>query len=98
MSDSDTAREPSDDIRRAAALQRIIDELVADGPNHSAEELAARLVATLRDRGLPVMPKPWIHAVAESAAAGNPYVLSQVTAQTQDVPPPATPTPPYGIQ
>lgn len=98
MSDSDTAREPSDDIRRTAALQRLIDELVADGPNHSAAELAARLVATLRDRGLPVMPQPWIHAVAESAAAGNPYVVSQVTAQTQDVPPPAMPAPPYGIQ
>ena len=36
--------------------------------------------------------------MAESAAAGNPYVVSQVTAQTQDVPPPAMPAPPYGIE
>ncbi len=95
---TDTAPEAGAQTERSLTLQHVIDDLVATGPNHTVEELAARLVATLRERGLPAMPQAWIEAVAESAAAGNPYVVSRVTAEHEDVPAPATPTPPYGIE
>ena len=97
MSENAFEPEPLHHLRLDAALQRVIDELVVDGPQHSVMDLADRLVATLRQRGMPSMPKPWIQAVAASAAAGNPYVVSRVTAQTEEIPPPHTYAPSYGI-
>ncbi|MGB8385001.1 MAG: hypothetical protein WCG47_27815 [Dermatophilaceae bacterium] len=97
MSEDALEPEPLHHLGQDAALQRVIDELVVDGPQRSVGDLADRLVATLRQRGMPAMPKPWIQAVAASAADGNPYVVSRVTAQTEEVPSPQTYAPSYGI-
>lgn len=76
MSEDALEPEPLHHLGQDAALQRVIDELVVDGPQRSVGDLADRLVATLRQRGMPAMPKPWIQAVAAAAADGNPYVVS----------------------
>lgn len=97
MNQAEPETPPNSHAETDAAVQRVIDELVASGRGHAVDQLAGRLVETLRVRNLPEMPAPWVRAVAESAAAGNPYVLSPGAARTEDPPAPTTRSSPYGI-
>lgn len=70
-------------------LQQIIDDLVESGTGERPAELISRLAAAIHAAGLPDMPPNWLAAVADSAAAGNPYVVSPETTRYEPVPPPA---------
>lgn len=93
-SDGDHDRTPADSydgrIELDVRLQRIIDDLVRTAAGAGPLALAERLGAAIGAAGLPAMPANWIDAVADSAAAGNPYVVSPETTRYEPVPPPAT--------
>jgi hypothetical protein len=97
MEDDMTDELPDEQTQRNVTLQHIIDDLAARGLDRPVDELAERLVAALDEHGLPVMPPTWVRAVAESAASGNPYVVSPHTAKQPGFPTPETPAPGYGI-
>jgi phage-related baseplate assembly protein len=89
--------EPTQPADRNDDLQRIIDQLARTGKGRPVADLLADLEARLQEAGLRPMPDSWLQAVAESAAAGNPYVLSKETRRHTSVPPAQTPAPPYGV-
>lgn len=95
--DGDHDRTPADSYEGRfdldIALQRIIDDLVETGRGELPGVLAERLDAAIADAGLDPMPERWVAAVADSAAAGNPYVVSPETTRFEPVPPPATDRP-----
>jgi hypothetical protein len=78
-------------------VQRIIDALVRRAPELSLDELYVELQRRLDEAELAGMPEPWIRAVAQTAAAGNPYICSPLSAKDHDVPKPAESQEAYGV-
>jgi hypothetical protein len=74
---------------RDERLQTIINDLARRGLRNHSEALRA-LVDAITAAGLPPMPDPWVEAVADELAQGNPYVVSAHAARVTDVPAPTT--------
>jgi len=82
---------------RDTALQRIIDHLAVSGEGRPLQDLVTELEQQIARQGLPALPDKWVRAVASSAAEGNPYVVSSITAQRDEIPRPDTPNSPYSV-
>jgi hypothetical protein len=82
---------------RDIRVQRVINALVRRAPDLSLDEAYRELERGLADAGLPGMPEHWIRAVAQTAAAGNPYVCSPLSAKESEVPKPAEQQEAYGV-
>ncbi|MGB7818605.1 MAG: hypothetical protein WBL35_07685 [Ornithinibacter sp.] len=85
------------DEKRDAVLQDIIDAMVRESSSWAADDAAHVLEDRIAGRGLPVMPEPWIRAVASGVARGEAYVVSARTHEDMDIPAPRTRRLPYGI-
>ena len=88
--------DPMDDAAREEAallrderLQTIINDLAREG-GRSQPEVVRALVDAVDAAGLAPMPDPWVEAVADEVAQGNPYVVSAHAARVTDVPAPST--------
>ncbi|MEO7448539.1 MAG: hypothetical protein ABI336_09745 [Humibacillus sp.] len=77
---------------REVRLQEIINGLVRDG-GRSQTEVVLALTDALEREGLGPMPEPWVEAVADEVARGNPYVVSAHARQETDVPQSSSDTP-----
>lgn len=97
MSATDPGSTTSSRQERDTALQRIIDHLAVSGEGRPLQDLVTELEQEMARQGLPALPGTWVRAVASSAAEGNPYVVSTITAQRADVPRPDTPNRPYSV-
>jgi hypothetical protein len=75
--------------RRDERLQTIINDLVREG-GRTHPEVVRALVEAVEAAGLAPMPDPWVEAVADEVAQGNPYVVSAHSARVTDVPAPRT--------
>ena len=82
---------------RDVRLQRIINDLVRQG-GRSHAEIVEEFTAAIDRAGLAAMPGPWVEAVADEVAQGNPYVVSAHAAEATDVPSPSTHTPTETIE
>jgi hypothetical protein len=97
--------DPMDDraLERAALardeqLQTIINDLVRRGRHRSHDEATQALVEAIAGAGLAPMPEPWVDAVADAVARGNPYVVSAHTARVTDVPTPDDDVPSTSVE
>lgn len=64
----------ADDL--AAALQRVVVELLEELPGHPEEVVHDHLRSRLRRHGLPLPPEPWLRTVAGEIAADRLYVVA----------------------
>ncbi len=76
--------------RHDILIQQIIDDLAQSSRGHQHEQVVAELASRIAEQNLPTKPRPWLNAVAAAALMGNAYVVTPVTAQVCDVPPPST--------
>ena len=88
--------DPMDDAEREQIararderLQTIINDLAREG-GRSQPEVVRALVDAMAAAGIGPMPDPWVEAVADEIAQGNPYVVSAHAARVTDVPSPTT--------
>ncbi|WP_076258671.1 hypothetical protein [Intrasporangium flavum] len=88
--------DPMDDAEREniarardERLQTIINDMAREG-GRSHPEVVRALVEAVDAAGLGPMPDPWVEAVADEVAQGNPYVVSAHAARVTDVPAPTT--------
>jgi hypothetical protein len=70
---------------------------VRRAPGLSLGELYVELQRRLDEAELEGMPEQWIRAVAQTAAAGNPYICSPLSADRADTPQPAERQEAYGV-
>ncbi|WP_323097482.1 hypothetical protein [Intrasporangium sp. YIM S08009] len=87
----DAAREELS-LRRDERLQTIINDLAREG-SRTQPEVVRALTEAVDAAGLGPMPDPWVEAVADEVAQGNPYVVSAHAARVTDVPAPRTDVP-----
>ncbi len=84
----DGAREEAS-LQREERLQTIINDLVREG-GRTHPEVVRALTDAVAAAGIGPMPDPWVEAVADEVAQGNPYVVSAHAARVTDVPAPRT--------
>jgi hypothetical protein len=77
-------------------VQEIINDLVREG-GRSQPEVVEALTGAMDRQGLGPMPEPWVEAVADEVARGNPYVVSAHAHRETDVPRPSSDTPSESI-
>ncbi len=75
--------------QRDERLQTIINDLAREG-GRTQPEVVRALVEAVDAAGIGPMPEPWVEAVADEIAQGNPYVVSAHAARVTDVPAPTT--------
>ena len=77
-------------------LQQVVDALVTGHTGRPPRDIETALVLALEREDLSPMTPSWVRAVAESASAGNAYVVSEGTRRAEDIPDPDHPDPSFG--